>query len=294
MLVEAKRFGSVLARAVGDVQLDTTTTSLCITASTGRHTLPTWVGEFPLLPVPTTRPIVTMSGSELLRMVHAVAYAMSTDATREHLHGTLIDRDEHGVLRLVAADGHRLVVARTDSVGPRFSVTVHRAAIDVLARLDLDDNEPVEIYVGSSRVHFSSPSTTVSGRVIDLPFPSWPQVIPTALAGWITLPRRETLSALRAIVVGPRTGVRIDVDREREVVRLSTSDGDGHKAAIELPVTISGEPPERVGFAHRYLREMFEAIDDEFVQVGLGGALDPMKVETTRSDALAVLMPMRI
>ncbi|MEI8257752.1 MAG: DNA polymerase III subunit beta [Deltaproteobacteria bacterium] len=292
-LVDAKRFAAALARAKGDAQIEMTGTALVVTTDAGRHALPTWpLADFPQLPEPITRPIATISSADLARMVRAVAYAQSQDVTREHLCGALLERAD-GVLRMVATDGHRMVVARVTCPGPDFSVIVHRAAIDTLARVGIDDEPEVMIRLSPDRVHFCAPFVEVTGKRVPAAFPAFHQVIPSASCGSITFERKAILGALRAVATSPRAGVRLDIDNTRGVVRLTTDDGDGHEATADVEVSIIGEPPEHVGFAQRYLRELLDAIDGEYVTLQLNDNLDPLKVEAA-DGTIAVLMPMRI
>ncbi len=294
-LVDAKRFAGALSRAKGDATIEMLGTVLTVTTDAGRHALPTWPeADFPQLPEATTRPIATISGADLARMVRRIAYAMSADVTREHLCGALIERTD-GVLRLVATDGHRMALASTPSAGVNFAVIVHRAAIDALARVDIEDEPEVMIRLSPSRVHFCAPLVEVSGKRVDAAFPSYQQILAQTSqpSGSITVDRKVFLGAMRAIGGRPRSGVRLDIDMAHQVVKLTTDDGEGHKASASVEATIGGDPPEAMGFAVQYLREPIEVLSDQHVRFQLGDALGPMKLEAD-DGTTALVMPMKI
>jgi DNA polymerase-3 subunit beta len=293
VLVDAKDLTRVLARAKGDAQIECVGASLVTATSTGRHSLPTLPAtDFPPLPQTSSPAIATLRGEDLARMIRAVSYAQSIDASREHLFGTLIERAD-GVLRMCATDGHRLALSTTRNPGPDFRVLVHRAAIDAMARTDIEEESEVLLRLDGSRIFFETPSILVSGKIIDATFPRYESVIPiVSREGSITFARRQLLSALDAVSTRHREGVCLDVDTERSVVRLTTSDGD-HEASIEVEAVLSGNPPPRIGFDAHCLRQPLAVISDDHVSVGFGDALDPIRIDSS-DGSIAVVMPMRV
>jgi DNA polymerase-3 subunit beta len=77
-------------------------------------------------------------------------------------------------------------------------------------------------------------------------------------------------------------------------MRFASESPDSGEGFDEIPVDYKG-PELTIGFNARYFLDVLAALDDEQVEIGTGGELDPVVLKPHGSnDYLAVVMPMRI
>ena len=77
-------------------------------------------------------------------------------------------------------------------------------------------------------------------------------------------------------------------------MRISTESPDTGEGFDEVPIEYSG-PPMTVGFNAKYFLDVLGALDEDEIDLGFGGELDPAVVKPVGGrQFLAVVMPMRI
>ena len=77
-------------------------------------------------------------------------------------------------------------------------------------------------------------------------------------------------------------------------MRFTSESPDSGEGFDEVAVDYDG-PDVTIGFNARYFLDVLGSLDEERVEIGIGGELDPVVVRpAASSDYLAVIMPMRI
>jgi DNA polymerase-3 subunit beta len=105
-------------------------------------------------------------------------------------------------------------------------------------------------------------------------------------------PFSESIRAV-AIAVSDKAGtIRLRLEPNRLSIRSENPDsGD---AADELAIDYNG-PDIAIGFNAKYLLDALSAVDEDEVQLGVSGQLDPVVIEgATDRSVLGIVMPMRI
>jgi DNA polymerase-3 subunit beta len=132
-------------------------------------------------------------------------------------------------------------------------------------------------------------------RLVDAQFPPYAQVIPQQSEKLVRVPRAALADALRAVSIAAseRTGgVKLGVTQG--TMRISTESAESGEGFDEVPIEYSG-PAMTIGFNARYFLDVLGALDDDEVELGFGGELDPAVVRPVSArQFLAVVMPMRI
>jgi DNA polymerase-3 subunit beta len=137
----------------------------------------------------------------------------------------------------------------------------------------------------------------LSAKLVDAQFPPYDQVIPKDQDKRIVVKRTGLLDALRriSIMASDRTyGIKIHV--AKDTLRITSDNPDLGEAKEELDADYAGAALT-IGFNAKYLMEVLSQMEDEEVQLELGGELDPgivRPVKNTKMDYLGVIMPMRI
>jgi len=262
--------------------------------------------DFPSLPSPGSSEMRDLPVDALIELIGLTSFSMSTDDTRPHLAGALLE-NEDTALRMVTTDGHRLSKAEktlTSSASSKLSLLIPAKGVHELKRL-LDEaaaerraDEPspaVAIGQSGSNVFFRREGTLMAIKLVEAEFPAYQQVIPSGGDRHAQMPRVTLLEALRAVslVSSDRTsGVRMQFAPGK--LTISSENPDVGAGSDELDAKLDGEPLT-VGFNARYLIDVLSALGDDDVMIDMAGELDPGVIRPAgHRGFLGVIMPMRI
>jgi DNA polymerase III subunit beta len=298
----------------GPIQLasqDNATTTIKAAGSARRYTLRGMPGEdFPPLPVPAEgSPSLALDVAVLQELVAKTHFSISADETRAHLNSALFEWDGD-VVRMVTTDGHRLSKMEVKVTGRQASATmlIPLKAIQELRRLCDDivgetkeapkEGAPrpqLQITQSGSSAFFQGGGMSFGVRLVDAQFPPYSQVIPQQSEKLVRIPRAAFADALKAVSVAAseRTG-GVKLGMTKGTMRISTESPESGEGVDEVPIEYAG-PNMTIGFNARYFLDVLGALDEDEVQLGLGGELDPAVVKPVGPrQFLAVVMPMRI
>ncbi len=279
-----------------------------IRAGKVRFKIPGMPGQdFPALPAPGDAEFAELSADELGRLIGLTQYSMSSDETRPHLAGALVQGDGKTV-RMVTTDGHRLSKAeykQGDGAMLNFEMLVPNKGVGELRRM-IDEarseqpkgeeaNAKLSIAQSGGNAFFKRGDVLLSVKLADEQFPPYDKVIPKNHDRTVVVQRGPLVDCLRRIslVANDKSGaVRFGV--EPGTVRITSENPDVGEGSEELDVDFAGEAVE-IGFNARYLLDALSAIAEDEVVLELGGNLDPGVIKPHGpTDFIGVIMPMRI
>jgi DNA polymerase-3 subunit beta len=290
---------------------DNSTTTIKAAGSARRYTLRGMPGDdFPPLPTAAEgSPSLALDVDVLQELVAKTHFSISTDETRAHLNSGLFEWDGD-VVRMVTTDGHRLSKMEVKVSGRQASATmlIPLKAIQELRRLcdeivteQKDGGKEgaakaqLQITQSGSSAFFTGGGMSFAVRLVDAQFPPYSQVIPQQSEKIVRVPRAAFADALRAVSVAAseRTGgVKLSVSKG--TMRITTESPESGEGFDEVPIEYAG-PNMTIGFNAKYFLDVLGALDEDEVQLGLGGELDPAVVKPVGTrQFLAVVMPMRI
>jgi DNA polymerase-3 subunit beta len=290
---------------------DNATTTIKAAGSARRYTLRGMPGDdFPPLPAPSEgSPSLALDVDVLQELLAKTHFSISTDETRAHLNSALFEWDGD-LVRMVTTDGHRLSKMEVRVAGRQASATmlIPLKAIQELRRLSDDmvaeakesakDGSPkpqLQITQSGSSAFFQGGAMSFAVRLVDAQFPPYAQVIPQQSEKLVRVPRAPFADALRAVSVAAseRTG-GVKLALAKSTMRITTESPESGEGFDEVPIEYSG-PNMTIGFNARYFLDVLGALDEDEIQLGLGGELDPAVVKPVgQRQFLAVVMPMRI
>jgi DNA polymerase-3 subunit beta len=287
------------------VSQDNASTTIKAAGSARRYTLRGMPGDdFPPLPAPSEgSPSLAIEAAVLQELVDKTHFSISADETRAHLNSALFEWDGD-IVRMVTTDGHRLSKMDVKVSGRQASATmlIPLKAIQVLRRLCEDlvaegkDSKPqLQITQSGSSAFFQAGGMVFGVRLVDAQFPPYAQVIPQKSDKVVKVPRAQFADALRAVSVAAseRTG-GVKLGLAAGTMRISTESPDTGEGFDEVPIEYAG-PPMTVGFNAKYFLDVLGALDEDEIELGFGGELDPAVVRPVGGrQFLAVVMPMRI
>ncbi len=290
---------------------DNATTTIKAAGSARRYTLRGMPGDdFPPLPTPSEgSPSLAIDVEVLQELVAKTHFSISADETRAHLNSALFEWDGD-VVRMVTTDGHRLSKMEVKVTGRQASATmlIPLKAIHELRRLSDDivaevketakDGAPkaqLQITQSGSSAFFQGGGMSFAVRLVDAQFPPYSQVIPQQSEKLVRIPRAPFADALRAVSIAAseRTG-GVKLSLTKGSMRITTESPESGEGFDEIPIEYAGATMT-IGFNAKYFLDVLGALDEDEVQLGLGGELDPAVVRPVGPrQFLAVVMPMRI
>jgi DNA polymerase-3 subunit beta len=244
-----------------------------------------------------------MPAGQLLTLLDHVHFAQSTEETRHYLNGTYLHTVSDGgrqVLRLVATDGHRLVIDQCPVDGPSFpGVIIPRGAVGEFRRLLTGAKGDVELSVSRQAVALEVGDARVISKVIEGSYPDYLRVCPHSWDREILIDRAALQAAVKrvAIISADRTrNVKLSIDDE--VLTLTVRNMEAGVADEEVEVLGRG-PHFETGFQAKYLLDLLEQTDADQMafRVNDGGSparLDPCPGTKGADGVINVIMPLRV
>ena len=277
-------------------------------SSARRYTLHGMPGdEFPAIPEPDAGAQALPIGIDALAvLIERTHFSISTDDTRLHLNSALLEWEGNRV-RMVTTDGHRLSKMEVAQQGKTAaaSMLIPLKGIQELRRLadeargehkgEGESKTELSLVSSGSNAFFRLPGLQLSVKLVDAQFPPYQQVIPRTTERTVVAPRLGLADALRAVSIAAsdRTG-GVKLSLTRNTMRFASESPDSGEGFDEVAVDYEGGEIT-VGFNARYFLDVLGAFDDERVELGIGGELDPVVLRPQGStDYLSVVMPMRI
>ena len=271
--------------------------------------------EFPSLPAYEDQYFSEVSTHLLREMIDKTVFAASNEESRYHLNGILFlqrkedsapsgpGREEGGILRMVATDGHRLSLIDRESPkirGIEKGIIIPKKGVLEIKKImgDRDGEEGMGVYFDQTHGFFKMGKSLMAIRLIDGEFPEYEQVIPKENDKKLLMEKEKMYGCLRRIstMASERVeGIRLSF--RKNCVELSSYHQDFGDAKEEVEVVYEG-PPLEIGFNARYLMEALNAIDAEQVVMelkdeGSPGIIKPLS-SIEPSNQICIIMPMRI
>ena len=238
-----------------------------------------------------------LPAATLRQIIEKTRFAISSEETRYYLMGIFFHVVDDQ-LRAAATDGHRLAritVPKPDGADGMPDIIVPRKCVHELYRLLEELEGTVEVSLSPTKVRFGLGSAVLTSKLIDGTFPDYNRVIPTANDKLLKLDPKSFSAGVDRVstIASEKTrAVKMAVDRDK--VTLSVTSPENGLATEELPADYGSDGLE-IGFNARYLLDILGEIDGDTVEVHLADAAAPTLLrENDKSDALYVLMPMRV
>jgi DNA polymerase-3 subunit beta len=255
--------------------------------------------EFPSIQTAGERPTTRIAQGVLKRGLAETTFAAASDEARPILTGVLA-RFDGEQLTLAAADNYRIAVKTIDVLDPvaDVSVVVPARALNELARILADGDDPVEILLAQARnqILFRLEGIELVSRLIDGQFPNYQQVMPQAHSTRTVIDREELLRAVRpaALIAHESANIvklQIGVEPEAGIVVSANADIGDHVGQVEAVVEGDGTT---IAFNARYLADVLSNVVADQVAIELNGPLSPGVFKPIGDDRYVhVVMPVR-
>ncbi len=276
--------------------------TLTVRASRARFSLQTLPeADFPDLAAGEFSHTFKVKGAEFRRLVDKTQFAISTEETRYYLNGIYLHVTEangKAMLRAVATDGHRLAQAELEAPAGSQGlpgVIVPRKTVAEIQKLLEDKEAEVTISLSATKIRVQVGAIVLTSKLIDGTFPDYGRVIPQGNDKTLIVDKDEFAAAVdRVSTVSSERGRAVKLSLGDGKMVLSVTNPDSGSATEELEVDYTAEPLD-IGFNSRYLLDITSQLEGDTAELKLADPGSPTLVrDSTKTDALYVLMPMRV
>ena len=241
---------------------------------------------------------LSVSSSEIRRLLSQTAFSMAQQDVRYFLNGMLLEvTSKH--IRTVATDGHRLAMCTLERRGnessERRQAIVPRKGILELGRLLAEEGDDVALSLARNHLRATFAGYSLTTKLVDGRFPDYEKVIPKE-GGNVLTADRETLKQAfaRASILSNEKyrGVRIVLEPDQMTVRANNPEQE--EAEEIVAISYSGQRLE-IGFNVSYLQDVLSALATETVRLSVSDANSSALIEGLGADdSVYVVMPMRL
>lgn len=278
-------------------------TGVVVKCGRARFKLPTLPSDdFPLMVAADWDAQWEQPSTQLIAMLEAVRFAMSTEETRYYLNGVYLHVPSESECQFAAAtDGHQLAryhLPTPDGAEAMPGVIVSRKTVKVLSDLLDDEGGEVAVAVAKGRCRFEVGATVLTAKTVDGTFPDYSRVIPAAnmIDAWFD-PAALAEAVDRVLTISNDKTRAIALEFAGERVALRVTCAETGVATEEVPIELTGGSVT-IGFNGRYLLDVLGRLkggEGAQARVKLADAAAPSLWQTSDdAQALYVLMPMRV
>ena len=263
-----------------------------------RFTLSTMpASDFPVVEKIKSAKKFSVPQNDLHRLIERTSFSMAQQDVRYYLNGLMLEPAD-GVLRAVATDGHRLALCELPAdVGDSTEqqVIVPRKGVQELHRLLEDNDDPVQVEIGSNHIRITTRTLRFTSKLIDGRFPDYNRVIPKGADKTVSVSRdllRQALTRTSILSNEKYRGIRLDFSKN--LLKIQAHNPEQEEAVEELEVRYNDESM-LIGFNVTYLLDVLGAIDSPEVEVNLSDANSSILINKPGGDDCRyVVMPMRL
>jgi DNA polymerase-3 subunit beta len=263
-----------------------------------RFTLATMpAGEFPVVDKIKSARVFQIAQSDLRRLIESTAFSMAQQDVRYYLNGLMLE-PAGGIVRAVATDGHRLALcefAADVGAGDVQQVIVPRKGVQELHRLLEDDQNPLQVEIGTNHIRITTGELRFTSKLIDGRFPDYNRVIPKTADKRLLVKRemlRQALTRTSILSNEKYRGIRLDLSRNN--IKIQAHNPDQEEAVEEIEVSYENDPL-LIGFNVTYLLDVLTAINTDEVEIMLSDANSSALINKPgMTDCRYVVMPMRL
>lgn len=273
--------------------------------------------EFPLLPHEGDEYHIWLDPALFRTMIAQVVFAAATDESRPILTGVLV-RFEGNTLTMAAADGFRLSVRTAHLLEPvpePISVVVPAKALNELARVSGEEEQPIGVYITPARsqilFHLQGDAGANKGRIfgIDLVsqllegnFVNYRQIVPQNMNTRTVVDTEQLLRACRTSSIFVRNEnnvIHVEVDPGAgevggAVLRLTATSTEMGDSTIDVDAEVEGDGLT-MAFNVRFLMDVLSVVDSAQVALETTSSTRPGLLRPVGSDDfLHVIMPMHM
>jgi DNA polymerase III subunit beta len=251
--------------------------------------------EFPSLPQ-VDGEVTRVASEDFSYLLGKVTFAMSTDETRYHLNGVLLEKAGKESV-LVATDGHRLSYCKSAldlSKVKQEKIIIPRKGVNELKKI-ISNEKSFDLCVSERHLFVKTEKQCLYIRLIDGNFPDYGRVIPDNVGTSVDIPRDALVGALKRVsLLASDRSKGVSLYFCNNVLTVNSSNPELGEAKEEVELDYKGAVLN-IGFNAKYFLDVLGVIDDDNVTLSFKDELSPCLITAKSVPGFkSVIMPMRM
>jgi len=287
-----------------DITLELRENQLHVSVDRSEYDLPVLLDDtYPELPDYHDHRLITLPCAMLKHALTQTCFAAVKESSTGAVHYTnsAFFSFKEGRLDIVATDGHRLALKRSDglNVGDVECdlLLPVRVAGELERMLPEDEDSAVEVYHYSNQVFFSFGNQLVASALLDVKFPPYEKVIPSDINSKVHVNREEMINALSRVLLVCRQKEQNPVaylETKESTVSLTSDGGEYGKGLEELAAEVNGEDI-KIAINPQYIIDVLKVLGGEQVTINWTSEISPVMITSPRDpDFTYIVMPIRM
>ncbi|MCL2837485.1 MAG: DNA polymerase III subunit beta [Oscillospiraceae bacterium] len=300
IVVNAKMFGDIVRKLPEDaVDVELLENNLTrIKSGKSKFEIPGIVAtEFPELPAFDSEYSISISKTNIKKMINNTIFSVGTSENKIVLTGCLLETLGEKI-RMVAVDGYRLAM-RDEKLPKEYeerSVIIPSKALSELNKILKDGDEEIEINYTQKHAVFLFDNCKMVTRLIEGEYINYRQIMPTDSGIEIKCDVRALVDSIeRAALVNTsdinKSPIKMKIGGDNINISCQTSVGtvDDNLAAE------TGDADLEIGFNHKFLLDALHACEGEEVVLKMKAANLPCVIEPAEgNDYYYLILPVRL
>jgi len=256
--------------------------------------------EFPSLPKADSAVRKQLPAPLFRKLIRQTAIATASDEIRPVFTGILLELEDNRI-KMVATDTHRMAISEGTCLGEgNARLIVPGRTMTEIARLAVNDDEPVVIIADKAQVYFYTGNITFISRVISGQFPDYKSVVPapSAFNYQATVNKAGFLESIeRASLISKDQskvkGNTVKLQWRENIAFISADVPDVGKIMEEVPIDFEGNELDCY-YNGRYISECLRVLDEEKFVFRMTGAVTPAIIVPEQDNSyLYLVLPIR-
>jgi DNA polymerase-3 subunit beta len=248
--------------------------------------------EFPLFQAIVNPKKVSVDQSAIKKVFSQVMFAMSEEASRYVLCGTMIEADGK-LIKAVAADGRRLALNSVDGeISERVKIIIPSKAAMVICRLLGDEGKAIAEF-GDNSAKFTIGNVSVYTKLIEGAYPDINQIIPKSYSMKISVPREEFSGALRRVsIMTSEKWQSVKLVFTNNLLTITSNSPEVGDATESMELKYK-EKDFSIAFNPKYITDALNALSDKDVSLEINDEISPLVIKN-EGPFLYIVSPMRL
>ncbi len=252
--------------------------------------------DFPYPSVGSGEFSVSISQFTLKEMINQTLFSLNMSDNNKLMTGELFEIKEN-TLRIVALDGHRIALRKTELEGdyPNIKVVVPGKTLSEISKILSDDLQaPVMVHFLENQLLFEFDETKVFSRLIDGEYFHIDRMISNDYLTKVTVNKKDLSDCIEraSLLIREREAKPIVFDIEENTMGLSIQTAIGSMQE-KVDVEQTGDDI-RIGFNPRFLIEPLRVIDAEIIDLYLINSKAPCCIRDENDTYLYLILPVNI
>jgi DNA polymerase-3 subunit beta len=252
--------------------------------------------EFPSIPEVSGGIELEIEKQQFLLGLDETVLCASANLARPVLNGVLM-KIESGVLSLAATDSFRLAEKKipVEYSGEDFSIIIpSRSLHEVIRIFSNDEAESMHIKISQNQLCISTPSVSITTRLIEGKFPEYGQIIPKENPVVVHFEREQVLSVLKRIGIFARENnntLHLKVNNGTVVLSSEANQFGSEEDTLDC----EGNGEGSIALNIEFLTDVFQTLKDEKVVFSMNNEISPAVITQPDDDSYVhIIMPLKI